>query len=62
MWWGWGAHWTPAGWLYNVSGRDAVRLELRAERPVIIGTGDVAGLTQAIGAVMSAAANPPARV
>ena len=62
VWWGWGAHWTPAGWLYNVSGRDAVRLELRAERPVIIGTGDVAGLTQAIGAAMSAAANPPARV
>ena len=27
-WWGWGLHWTPSGWLYNVSGRAAVRLEM----------------------------------
>ena len=61
VWWGWGAHWTPSGWLYNVSGRDAVRLELRAERPVIIGTGDVAGLERAIHAAMAAAADAPGR-
>ena len=48
VWWGWGVHWTPAGWLYNVSGRWAVRLELASERPVMIGTGDPRGLHEAI--------------
>ena len=48
VWWGWGVHWTPAGWLYNVSGRRAVRLELASERPVMIGTGDPRGLHEAI--------------
>lgn len=48
VWWGWGVHWTPAGWLYNVSGRWAVRLELASERPVMIGTGDPQGLLEAI--------------
>ena len=46
--WGWGIRWTPAGWLYNVSGRRAVRLELASERPVMIGTGDPRGLHEAI--------------
>lgn len=48
VWWGWGLHWTPAGWLYNVAGRWAVRLELASERPVMIGTGDPEGLLDAI--------------
>jgi hypothetical protein len=48
VWWGWGVHWTPAGWLYNVSGRWAIRLELASERPVMIGTGDPEGLLEAI--------------
>ena len=48
VWWGWGVHWTPAGWLYNVAGRWAVRLELASERPVMIGTGDPEGLLAAI--------------
>lgn len=48
VWWGWGVHWTPAGWLYNVAGRWAVRLELASERPVMIGTGDPEGLLDAI--------------
>ena len=42
-WWGWGLHWTPSGWLYNVSGRAAVRLDMKSERPVMIGS-DEAGL------------------
>ena len=42
-WWGWGLHWTPSGWLYNVSGRAAVRLDMKSERAVMIGS-DEAGL------------------
>ena len=53
--WGWGVHWTPAGWLYNVAGRWAIRLELASERPVMIGTGDVRGLHDAIEAARALA-------
>lgn len=48
--WGWGLHWTPGGWLYNVGGRDAVRLVLAREKPVIVGTNDAPGLAAAIAA------------
>jgi hypothetical protein len=57
--WGWGLHWTPAGWLYNVSGRDAVRLELRGERPVVIGSDDADALKTAIDARIAAHAGRP---
>jgi hypothetical protein len=50
LWWGWGLHWTPSGWLYNVSGREAVRLESKRERPVVIGSDDADGLKAAIDA------------
>lgn len=50
VWWGWGLHWTPAGWLYNVSGREAVRLELASERAVMIGSDEAPALKQAIDA------------
>jgi hypothetical protein len=53
LWWGWGLRWTPAGWLYNVSGREAVRLELERERPVIIGSDDADALKAAIDASVS---------
>lgn len=53
--WGWGVHWTPAGWLYNVAGRWAIRLELASQRPVMIGTGDVRGLHDAIEAARALA-------
>jgi hypothetical protein len=46
--WGWGLHWTPSGWLYNVAGRDAVRIELSGERAVIIGSDDAPALLRAI--------------
>jgi hypothetical protein len=46
--WGWGLHWTPAGWLYNVGGRDAVRLELAGQRPVIVGSDQAPLLRDAI--------------
>ena len=49
-WWGWGLHWTPSGWLYNVSGRAAVRLEMKSERAVMIGSDDAQRLKAAIDA------------
>ena len=48
--WGWGIHWTPVGWLYNVGGRHAVRLMLRTERPVMIGSDQPEALLAAIDA------------
>lgn len=50
IWWGWGLHWTPAGWLYNVAGRGAVRLELRRERAIMIGSDEADRLKAAIDA------------
>jgi len=55
IWWGWGLHWTPSGWLYNVSGREAVRIELASERPLIIGSDEAPALKQAIDARRPAA-------
>ena len=49
-WWGWGMHWTPSGWLYNVSGRAAVRIEMRSQRPVMIGSDEAERLKAAIDA------------
>jgi hypothetical protein len=47
-WWGWGIRLTPQGWLFNVSGLDAVELGFRNGRRVRIGTDDPAGLSAAI--------------
>jgi hypothetical protein len=57
--WGWGIRWTPAGWLYNVAGREAVRLELVRERPLIIGSNDADALKAAIDAQIAARAGQP---
>lgn len=35
---GWGVRWLPSGWLFNVSGFDAVELELRSGRRFRVGT------------------------
>jgi hypothetical protein len=37
-WWGWGIQLIPGGWLYNVSGLDAVELKLKNGRVCRIGT------------------------
>lgn len=58
VWWGYGVHWTPSGWLYNVAGRDAVRLEMRSERPVMIGTDEPDALKAAIDAALAARPTP----
>ena len=47
-WYGWGIHFTPYGWLYNVSGFDAVAITLRDGRKFALGTDDPDGLTTGI--------------
>ena len=47
-WYGWGIHLTPYGWLYNVSGFDAVAITLRDGRKFALGTDDPHGLVDAI--------------
>jgi hypothetical protein len=54
VWWGYGIHWTPSGWLYNVAGRHAVRLEVRGGRAVMIGTDEPEALKAAIDARLAA--------
>ena len=55
LWWGWGIHWTPAGWLYNVGGRQAVRLVMASERPLMIGSDEPEALLAAIDTARSSA-------
>jgi hypothetical protein len=52
-WYGWGIHLTPYGWLYNVSGFDAVAITLRDGRKFALGTDDPNGLIDAIGPYIS---------
>ena len=53
-WYGWGIHLTPHGWLYNVSGLDAVTITLRDGRRFALGTDDPQGLVEAIQRLSSA--------
>ena len=45
---GWGIRLIPGGWLYNVSGTDAVELRLRNGRTVRVGTDDQEALLAAL--------------
>lgn len=47
-WYGWGIHLTPYGWLYNVSGFDAVAITLCNGRKIALGTDDPDGLVDVI--------------
>jgi hypothetical protein len=47
-WYGWGIHLTPRGWLYNVSGFDAVAITLRDGQKFALGTDDPDGLVDAM--------------
>jgi hypothetical protein len=47
-WYGWGIHLTPYGWLYNVSGLDAVAITLRNGRKFALGSDDPHELAEAI--------------
>ena len=53
-WYGWGIHFTPYGWLYNVSGWDAAALSLRNGKKFALGTDDPHGLCDAIRRLASA--------
>ncbi len=53
-WYGWGIHLTPSGWLYNVSGWDAVASTLRNGRRVSFGTDQPEELCAAIRRLASA--------
>jgi len=47
-WYGWGIHLTPRGWLYNVSGFDAIAITLRNGQKFAVGTDDPDGLVDAM--------------
>jgi hypothetical protein len=47
-WWGWGIRLTPGGWLYNVSGLDAVELVLKNGKKFRIGTDEPRQLAEFI--------------
>jgi hypothetical protein len=47
-WYGWGIRWTPHGWLYNVSGLDAVEIVLRDGKRFRLGTDEPGRLAAAI--------------
>jgi hypothetical protein len=49
---GWGIRKIPGGWMYNVSGLDAVELQLQDGSKFRIGTNDPQGLTAAIGQIL----------
>jgi len=48
IWQGWGIHWTTRGWLYNVSGFDAVRGHLKTGKAILVGTDEPQALADAI--------------
>jgi hypothetical protein len=45
---GWGVRWTRRGWLYNVSGLDAVLVKLASGRSLLIGTDEPRRLKAAL--------------
>jgi len=48
VWYGWGIRLTPHGWMYNVSGLDAVEIDLRDGKKFRIGTDEPERLQAAI--------------
>jgi hypothetical protein len=48
LWHGWGIHLTPHGWLYNVSGFDAVEVGLEGGKRLRIGTDEPRELERAV--------------
>ena len=47
-WYGWGIRWIRNGWLYNVSGREAIEITLTSGRRVRIGTDRATELAAAL--------------
>ena len=46
---GWGIHWTARGWLYNISGYDAVEIRLRNGKRFRLGSDKPDELLEAVG-------------
>ena len=53
---GWGIHWTPHGWLYNVSGLAAVEIRLKSGKRFRLGTDESEAVVHAIENASSAPA------
>lgn len=51
---GWGIHYTPGGWLYNVSGMEAVRIVIKNGKRFRLGTDEPRELAEAIKAELGA--------
>ncbi|MCH9765366.1 MAG: hypothetical protein K0U34_05175 [Alphaproteobacteria bacterium] len=47
-WYGWGIRMTPKGWLYNVSGLDAVAITTKSGKTVLIGSDEPQALAGAL--------------
>ncbi len=47
-WYGWGIRYTPRGWLFNISGLDAIELTFHSGRTMRIGTGEPEALCNAV--------------
>lgn len=45
---GWGIHWTPHGWLYNISSLSAVEIQMKNGKKYRIGTDEPKNLERAI--------------
>lgn len=45
---GWGIHMIPGGWIFNVSGSEAIELQMKNGRKYRIGTDDVQGFANAV--------------
>ncbi|MCB0209556.1 MAG: hypothetical protein KDJ52_09510 [Anaerolineae bacterium] len=52
---GWGIHYTPRGWLFNISGFAAIELHLRSGKRYRIGTDDPTGLARAVDEALTGA-------
>jgi len=52
-WWGWGIRLIPGGWLYNVSGLDAVELKMKNGRIFRVGTDEAQRLADFIQAKLA---------
>jgi len=48
FWNGWGIHWSPRGWVYNVSGCGAVEVRLKSGKAFRLGTDEADALAEAI--------------
>lgn len=54
----WGIHWSPQGWLYNVSGRQGVLFVMKSGKRFILGTDEPEVLIAAIRKAKGSSAKP----